>query len=278
MDTDGKFYARLGAHLNTAKDLIIALGGAVYFLGYLIWSYYAWRYHLGPVPALQGQYFVAGLVASCFLLITGAFIWLAVWLADIWWPRYLAGRSVAVRRTLLSLAALLLFGGIAVVIVSTADAPSTAVWQRAYITIGVLAIVPFVFSRLRLAPRLTQRVIRPVLITYVATISILTLFRTVEQSYPVWPQELGGGRPRMAYLTLYRSAVDGGGLTFLIHQYVKAPPDSPVVQTIPVYVLVRTSDYLVVSTYEPNRSFNGEPTREEVPTKAIASISWFDSR
>jgi hypothetical protein len=41
----------------------------LYAVGYLVWSYHAWRNKLGLLPALDAQYFVAGLAPSVVLLV-----------------------------------------------------------------------------------------------------------------------------------------------------------------------------------------------------------------
>lgn len=52
------------------RDGALLVAGLLYVLGYVVWSIYAWRNHLGILPALQAQYFLAGLVPLAILWAT----------------------------------------------------------------------------------------------------------------------------------------------------------------------------------------------------------------
>lgn len=261
------------SQIGVIKDTVIALGGIVYLAGYLVWSYYAWRYHLGPVPALQGQYFVAGLLAVGLLAATTGTAYAVSHAANVWWPRYVREKNNTLRRVLLVGMAALLIVSVVVVMLANAGVITGSEWPQTVATFVAIGVLPFVFSGLQLAPRITGNLIRVFVVAYVFVIAALFLLRLVEQWYPTWPQELGGGKPRSAYLTLYKS--DAGGLSSLWGPY-KIPAGSDVVTTFPVFVLVRTPDSLIVARTRPNRRFNGEPIRYEIPMKAIASIDWVE--
>ena len=263
----------LVTHLGVLKDGVLAIGSVVYLVGYLAWCYYAWRYHIGPVPALQAQYFVAGVFIVGVLSTTACASYMVIRVADIWWPTFLNAQSRARRRALLSGMAALLICAVAAVIFTSASIAARPAWHQTATTLLAVAVLPFVFSALHLAPRLSGGLIRVVLVAYIVLITAGLVLRVVEQWYPEWPQELGGGKPRMASLTLYKTSVGNGGLRFLQNIYNKEMPNSDVIETGPVYVLVRTSDYLIISTAAPNRHSSG---RLEVPMKAIAAISWIN--
>jgi hypothetical protein len=57
------------AYTNPGKlrDRLLIAAGAIYVLGYVTWSVHAFTHQLGPLPAVQGQYFVAGLVIAIIL-------------------------------------------------------------------------------------------------------------------------------------------------------------------------------------------------------------------
>lgn len=42
------------------RDGLLVVAAAVYGLGYLVWSYNAWRNELGQLPALEFQYIISG--------------------------------------------------------------------------------------------------------------------------------------------------------------------------------------------------------------------------
>jgi hypothetical protein len=51
-----------GKRITAARDIILVGAGAAYVIGFLVWSYNAWREHIGLLPAVQAQYIAAGLV------------------------------------------------------------------------------------------------------------------------------------------------------------------------------------------------------------------------
>ena len=60
--------------LGEVRDGLLVAASLLYTLGYLVRSFNAWQYKLGLLPAVQSQYFVAGLVPA---LITG-FVYLSI--------------------------------------------------------------------------------------------------------------------------------------------------------------------------------------------------------
>ena len=53
----------LGEH----RDGFLVGGAVIYGLGYLVWSYNAYRNHLGQLPGLEFQYLISGLVPALLL-------------------------------------------------------------------------------------------------------------------------------------------------------------------------------------------------------------------
>ena len=54
--------------LGGSRDGILLLAGALYALGYVVWSVHAWREGLGLLPAPELQYLLAGsLLALMFI-------------------------------------------------------------------------------------------------------------------------------------------------------------------------------------------------------------------
>jgi hypothetical protein len=66
------FVGSIGLLENVGKvrDGLLILGAALYGLGYLVWSNYALQNNLGLLPALDAQYFLAGVVPGLLIAFT----------------------------------------------------------------------------------------------------------------------------------------------------------------------------------------------------------------
>ncbi|HLP20961.1 MAG TPA: hypothetical protein VK174_11700 [Chitinophagales bacterium] len=61
------FYTSEG--LSQVFKIVVGLSSVVYIVGYVTWALYASENHLGYLPAIKEQYFVAGLIPTMILLI-----------------------------------------------------------------------------------------------------------------------------------------------------------------------------------------------------------------
>src|SRR6185369_11438584 len=62
----------INALLNKLSSSLQAILGAstiLYALGYLCWMLYAWDNHLGMLPAIKEQYFIAGFIPAAILIV-----------------------------------------------------------------------------------------------------------------------------------------------------------------------------------------------------------------
>ncbi len=69
--------------IKDLRDGLIVVTASAYLLGYVSWAYFAWTHELGLIPALDAQYFLAGIFPT---LVIAAFCGLA-------WIVFLAARS-----------------------------------------------------------------------------------------------------------------------------------------------------------------------------------------
>jgi len=60
--------------LGERRDGFLVGGAVLYGLGYLVWSYNAWRNHLGQLPAIEFQYLMSGLIPGAIIGIAWAAI------------------------------------------------------------------------------------------------------------------------------------------------------------------------------------------------------------
>src|SRR5689334_22805113 len=54
--------------LGDHRDGFLVAGAALYGLGYLVWAYNAWKNGLGPLPALEFQYLVTGIIPAALIV------------------------------------------------------------------------------------------------------------------------------------------------------------------------------------------------------------------
>jgi hypothetical protein len=53
------------------RDGFLVIGAGLYFVGYIVWSIYAWIQNLGLLPVLSTQYISPERQSACFFLIAG---------------------------------------------------------------------------------------------------------------------------------------------------------------------------------------------------------------
>jgi hypothetical protein len=78
--------------LGLARDGLLIVGATLYGAGYVSWSFYAWVRHLGPVPAFESQYFIAG-VPVVIVILAGWRVGISVSrFYTAAWPRWFRSR------------------------------------------------------------------------------------------------------------------------------------------------------------------------------------------
>jgi hypothetical protein len=198
----------LGPH----RDAILVAGAVVYGVGYAVWSVAALRNDLGLLPALQFQYFVAGIVPVLVVLI-------AILMAAALRRVFYGYRKWADQDTWVSVA------GAGALLVAGLGAVGAAVYLidrsiYAGICAFLLAMLLFGFQPSGTAtgdqPRWLRRadvVLAVYLIPVVAGVAAISFYAAV--LYPRIPQELGGVAPRCARLDVKTDSVSETTLTEL---------------------------------------------------------------
>ena len=264
----GKLFTSLG----DVRDAILVLVSLLYFLGYIGWAVFAWGAQLGVAPPFQAQYFVAGLPVLATL---GAVVAVAVMLQRllIWrWPVWFSSRNRSVkiilvfsiafvtifaailqyvvpdytfnltRRPLwldLTFGAVLFFGLLLLVVSLGADGPEGIGYTIAlYASVAALAIIPYIYLTLVLYPRV--------------------------------PQYFGGGKPRCAYLDLYKEHFSPETLGELV-------PDpgssSAVVRSKEVGLIFSSGEAVYVFVPQALKDYK----RFEVKRGDVSAIEWCEA-
>ena len=274
--------------LAKKRDALLVTGGLLYALGYAVWSYFAWRNGLGLLPAIDSQYFIAGIVPTIIFLLVALgirYCWLHAgtaqlpfWLnsgADLQgWRRWL--------RTIVYVALSMLIP-LGVVVGETDyfrdNYPRLSFWMLN--VFNILMIAFFLGSIFFADPDARQghetwgqwlkRVFgRPLLILILFVLGVAAIFYYINLLYSRLPQSLGGVKPRAARLDLDREALSGDMLKALVSEAQLAPlqpqtvppaqdgalpqpaatplPAPKVVSSTPVEVLFSGSDVIVIRT------------------------------
>lgn len=189
------------------RDGFLVAGGAVYVLGYLVWSVHAWQEGLGLLPALELQYLLAG---SLLVLILLAALLTGMGMARL---APVSGRwNKSSRRSIrwlwvpvLGLAGVAI--GVAVtILLSLADKGSLV--PALFIASFLIAVAYFLLQRMGLIPSDPED--RPILVQIVVPVGVAATVFYITVAYPNVPQELGGVKPRCGRVEIAR--VDASGL------------------------------------------------------------------
>jgi hypothetical protein len=185
--------------LGELRDGLIVAGGIMYVVGYLVWSFTAWRNHLGWLPAFKFQYFVAGFFPSLAVGLS-VLLWKAMELGP-YAHAYIYGHFSMWER---------LGGGVALIALSSLLMYSLAK-SRNRLSQGVLLVLMLVmFASVMLlasGPGLVSE-----LLWFLTFIELLMFLEAVHSELP---QELGGFRERKVRLEMNRDDVSAQTLNEL---------------------------------------------------------------
>jgi hypothetical protein len=260
--------------LSGVRDAALVVVGCIYVFGYVTWAIYAFMWKLGPMPALDAQYFVAGLIPFLSTVGLAGVVWLV---------------NSIIRERLLRLSRWRRF-----------------VWTLPWIGVGIaLMWIPFTDDTLQAFSRLFGLLL--MLLTIYAsdddalgmshrskgTLYLLFMGLAVAVIYTIGgfayiPQEFGGGAPRCAYLEVDQSAIGAGVQQRLIRndkERLEQPDgrmqadfrrpeddqtdnDRHIVRSDPLYVWHMNEDSIIV------RNHTGIFNLTQLPMTAVRSIRW----
>lgn len=269
--------------LGSVRDGLLVVGTLAYAAGYGSWSYYAWSNRLGPLPAVDAQYFLAGVPALVAVLAAVRIARTLVKFYVFMYPRWRTSQSKRLTRltelgswlvTLIVIAYLIRYRladilaqkftllDIAVVIVATL----TALLMRGPLPADEPNIYPFESWLL-----------------YFFTIAFAfagALFY-LRVAYPRIPQVFGGAAPRAARLDISHSSLSVEAMKRL--GCVTGLTQQPI-SSAPLWVYYSGSDTMLVSRklVAPNYSLIfGEQVADsldliQLNRANVQAIHWLD--
>lgn len=259
--------------VGKSRDGILVVGGALYILGYIVWSINAFVNKLGLLPAFESQYFIAGIVPLVIIFLAVLLIrlswkknphfpsWLNIW-KGTWWNTILK----------------LLFP-VAVGVLNSKPANFIGSYFTGHRNLvgGILAGIVVVFVILALFSfdpssdalklKVEEGAIPKKKLRALARFAILFLVITVLGAgalyfwagllYSKLPQPLGGVRPRCAYLDVENNGLSEDTLRAILPSAHPTPFPTPslaatstaapnIVRSEKVDVLFSGSDYILI--------------------------------
>jgi hypothetical protein len=185
--------SRWSGHLTDLRDAGLVIGALIYAFGYVTWAVYAYAWDLGPMPALDSQYFVAGVVP--FLCTVG--LATAAWFINRTARPWLIQQTRA-RRAALTLPPMLI--GLALIMSSASATTSTLV--------GMLLVMITIFASDTTALSPFKNSTSPGTACLLGCgVMFAALYAMPLGGFSQIPQELGGGAPRCAYIEVDRTQI-----------------------------------------------------------------------
>ncbi len=261
--------------LGALRDGFLVVSAASYVLGYLVWSVNAWQNNLGLLPALESQYFVAGiipmlLIGLAVLLFRGERRfrrWYSTWLGPEeierrkWKERLHQGIALSIA-VVSFISAVLMFLQKWILVLG-----SSFVYLASFFAL-ILYFMPD--SELEGIAGWFLKIWQRLLVYYVIiALTVLGIAFYLELVYPNIPQEFGGVRPRCAYLDVFQNQVAEETLEQILPGYA-LDYDQQVVQSKKVDVYFSGRDFILVKPHGQG------PTQQtlEIKQGAVPAITW----
>jgi len=260
--------------LGERRDGFLMSGAVLYGLGYLVWSYNAFRNHLGQIPALEFQYIIAGIVPAIAIILA----WSAIMLFDTMRQKaaMLSGKYrgiISITLNIINIFILALWFDREFNIFGT----SNIVPLNYYGPLGI--IIPYLLLLIKTNPSSSffdrlNRFLSPLLL---ACISVFVYVNF----YPLLPQELGGSQPRCAYLDLVREEIAPSSLAVLAPESrvdIEKNVASKVIHSGRVDVYFSSSEYLLVRISNNGHVYSSRRLEEEplyeLRKEVIRVVQW----
>jgi len=271
--------------LGERRDGFLVGGAVLYGLGYLVWSYNAWKNGLGQLPGLDFQYLIAGLVPAAVILLAGAAIRSFSRLQE----RTLSflRRHPKLRRLSISTIAIIQVGlSLAMFAADKEWIPQTWLTKEELTKYTAPAVMLILYYMLLLqAPSRTNRSMRwmarlsdvyqYVIAAFFCWYSLVIYF----DLYPRLPQELGGPEPRCAYADLRKDEISFQSLSALTKPGVETvSPEIEVIRSRKLMVYFAGGEHFLVRTSPDGASTSAEELRRaplyELHKDVIRAVEW----
>ena len=275
--------------LGQRRDGFLVVGAILYGLGYLVWSYNAWRNHLGQLPALEFQYLMSGIIPAVILGLAWATAAFFVKVRDKIFKllqryKFLASLTIASSFVITMASVWIPYAGSKGWINLRWTDKQILIYSFPLTLIVIyLGVVTTVAQESEQSHFLTRFLLR--LYRYLVPISFCWYsFFLYLSLYPRLPQELGGPQPRCAYVDLVREDTAPSTLSALASSSSGDPATisgNKVIRSNRLDVYFSSSDYLLVRAATPSGEAGsdfGASTKDEplyeLRKEVIRAVQW----
>ncbi|HEX8152366.1 MAG TPA: hypothetical protein VF698_04530 [Thermoanaerobaculia bacterium] len=252
--------------VGSVRDGMLVCGGVVYIAGYVTWALHAWNIGAGPAAALETQYFAVG-VPLCFFALVGIFLMTTGRrLLTNRWEQYLRARPERERLAIQggAFVAAVACGGVAIVLMPRAG-PAGPGRLMAVLVAVMLSV--FLLGLTQGSSYSRRQVATANLVLTSLTLIVIGTAFFVTTVYTEIPQELGGGRPRVARIDVRTADVSAETLQMLA---IPLPP-LPIARSQEILVVHMDDQTLLIFIG------TGELARRrhlEISRSSVAAFEW----
>jgi hypothetical protein len=268
-----KWIVRLG----DIRDGLLVAGAVLYGFGYVAFSVFAWIHHLGPVPGIEAQYFIAGIPVLLVVMFGIATALVLHRFHTVTWPARYAAASLRVRWVMSVAVALTLIA--LTIYINTVGQMHLKYSNLRWLDVVVLMAMVFLLPVMRLpignisfVDRIYQKTLTLFVAAYIVSFGILAALFYLQFVYQRIPQALGGGAPRAAILSLNTETLPPSTVQMLTD---KAPQkDEKLADSTRLLVFVDTKDTLLVAVRE--RQVGKPWDLFEISRSSVTAVRWVE--
>ncbi len=227
------------------RDALLIVTPLVYILGYLSWAVHAAWNKLGLLPAVDAQYFVAGIL-PVLILGVGAWLGALVWRFSLWSATNPSERRLKWSRGIffVGLALIVVGFGIAKPLENTKLGP----WAE---IVGMSGAYIFMAGALlggaaEGADKFLRLYSLGVVWLIVLFIPVLMLIFYVERVFPTLPQEVGGPKPRCVTLDISAQDISTDTRAILFGQNSSPDTKERVRRSKPAMLVFENSEFVLL--------------------------------
>ncbi len=254
--------------IGVARDGLLVTASALYLLGYLVWSIHAAINHLGLLPAIDSQYFAAGIIPFLIITVTYPLVKGIEKIRQVLLTWYKQDSKSKSRLTVRVAFGLYFLALIIVFLAKVFGVVLPTIWI--YVTSPSLLFIDFVFDPDDRYMQLLGSIYTYTIPLFFAVFAILFYVLAL---YPIIPQELGGVRPRCAYLDIAPDQLSAEVREVIFPNLSGA--SSQIARSSEVYVLFSGNDFILVTPVAGQTKPNAGQVYE-IRRDSLQVITWCD--